>query len=110
MFMLHSSDLPLDGLAGSLDAAVGIAVSNCALSVHDFGWDVRATFVFDVDDARFLVALQCHFLVTCVQHVVGECSFCVTMTRAFARYHVGNVNPSQPARMVIGVPSSAMNM
>ena len=78
----------MDGLAGSLDAAVGVAVSNCALSEHDFSWDVRATFVFDVDDARFLVALQYHF----------------------ARYHVGNVNPSQPAGMVIGVPSSPMNM
>ena len=30
--------------------------------VHDFGWDVRASFVFDVDDARFLIALQVLFL------------------------------------------------
>ena len=44
--------------------------------------------MFDVDDARFLVALQGHFLMTCGQHVVRKCQFCVTMTRAFARYNV----------------------
>ena len=44
---------------------VGVTVSNWALFVHDFGWDVRACFAFDVDDARFLVALQYHFLMTC---------------------------------------------
>ena len=38
-------------------------------------------FVFDVDDARFLVALQYDFLMTCRPHVERECSFCVTMTR-----------------------------
>ena len=43
---------------------------------------------WDVDDARFLVALQYHFLMTCGQHVVRMCSFCVTMIRAFARYCV----------------------
>ena len=48
----------LDGLVRSLNATVGVAVSNWAFFVHDFGWDVRAGFVFDVDDARFLVALQ----------------------------------------------------
>ena len=64
------------------------AVSNWAFFEHDFGWDVRAGFVFDVDDARFLVALQYHYLMTCGQNVVRECSFCVTTTRAFARYNV----------------------
>ena len=48
-----------------------------------------AGFVLDVDDARFLVTLQYHCLMTCGQHVVRECSFCVTMTRAFAKYNVG---------------------
>ena len=38
--------------------------------VRDFGWDVRAGFVFDVDDARFLLALQYHFLMSGGQHVV----------------------------------------
>ena len=47
-----------------------------------------ADIEFDVDDSRILVALQYHFLVTCGQHVVRECSFCVTMTRASARYNV----------------------
>ena len=50
-----------------------------------FCWDVRAGFEFDVDDARFLIALQYHCLTTCGQYVVGECSFCVTMTRAFCK-------------------------
>ena len=52
--------------------------------------------VFDVNDAKFLVALHCHFLMTCGQHVVRECSFCAAM--------------SLPAGMVIGVPSSPMNI
>ena len=40
----------------------------------------------DVDDVRFLFALQFHFLMTCGQHIVRESShFCVTMTRAFAQ-------------------------
>ena len=34
--------------------------------------------VFDVNDARFLIALQYHFLMTCGQHVVRKRSFCVT--------------------------------
>ena len=56
-----------------------------------------AGFVFDVGDARFLVTLQYHFLTTCGQHVVRKCYFCVTMTRAFARYKLAKnafVNPS----------------
>ena len=40
--------------------------------------------------------LQCHFLMTCGQHVVRECSFCKAM--------------SLPAGMVIGVQSSPMNI
>ena len=48
--------------------------------VHDFGRDVRAAFLFDVDDARVLIALQYHFLMTCGQHVVRKCSFCVQGT------------------------------
>ena len=59
-------------------------LSSCTISVGN----VRASFVFDVDDARFLVALQCHFLMTRGQHVVCECSFWVTVTRAFAKYNV----------------------
>ena len=35
-----------DGLVGSLKPAVGVAVSDWALFVDDFGWDVRAVFVF----------------------------------------------------------------
>ena len=54
--------------------------------VRDFGWDVRASFVFDVDDAW----LQYHFPMTCGQR---KCSFCVTMTQAFARYNVGSKIP-----------------
>ena len=42
--------------------------------------------VIDIDDARFLVAMQDYFLTTCGQHVVGECSFCVTVTRALTKY------------------------
>ena len=72
----------------SLNATVGVAVSDWTFFVHDFGWDVRANFVFDVDDAGFLLALQHHFPMTCGQNVVCKCSFCVTMTRAFARYNV----------------------
>ena len=74
--------MSLDGLVCSLNAAVGVAVFDWAFSAHDFSWDVRVSFVFDVDDARFLVALQYHFLMT------REFSFCVTTTRAFARYNV----------------------
>ena len=61
-----------------------------------FGWDVSASFVFGVDDAWFLVALLYHFRMTRGQHVGCECSFCVSVTRAFTRYHVGKefVNPS----------------
>ena len=86
--VLDCTDLFLDGLVCSLNAAVDVTVSGWAFFVHDFGWNVRARFVFGVDDARFMVALQYHFLMTCGQHVVRECSFCVTMTRAFARYDV----------------------
>ena len=86
--VLDRTDLSLDGLVCSLNAAVGITVSDWAFFVHDFCWNVRGSFVFDVDDARFMVALQYHFLMTCGQHVVRECSFCVTMTRAFARSDV----------------------
>ena len=62
-------------LVRSLNAAVCVAVSDWAFFVHDFGWDVRASFVFDVDDSRFLVALQYHFLMTCGQHVVAQVLF-----------------------------------
>ena len=65
---MHGS--ALDGLVCSLNAAAGVAVSDCASFVHDFGWNVRAGFVFDVDDTRFLVALQYHFLMTFGQHGV----------------------------------------
>ena len=58
-------------------------VSNWAFFAHDFGWDVRAGFVFDVDDARFLAALQHHFLMACGQHVVRKCSFCVDHDSCF---------------------------
>ena len=66
----------------------------------------KPDFVFDVDDAQFLISLQYHFLMTGGQHVVRECSCCVTMTCAFARYNVGKngfVNPSSRARVVISV-------
>ena len=86
--VLDCTNLPLDGLVHSLNATVGVAVSDWTFFVHDFGWDVRANFVFDVDDAGFLLALQHHFPMTCGQNVVCKCSFCVTMTRAFARYNV----------------------
>ena len=103
---IDCTDLSSDGLIRSLNATVGVAVSVWTFFVHDFGWDVRARFVFDVDDARFLIALQYHFLMTSGKHVVRDCSFCVTMTRAFARYNVGKngfVNPSSRARVVISV-------
>ena len=54
--------------------------------------------MFDVDDARWLVALQYHFLITCGQHIVRKCSFCVTTTRALARYNVGKECPRQSVR------------
>ena len=62
--------------------------STGALFVDDCSFNVRAGFVFGVDDARFLVALQYHFLMARCKHVLGKCSFCVTMTRALAKYHV----------------------
>ena len=83
--VLDCTNLSLDGLVRSLNATACVAVSDWTFFVHDFGWDVRVVFLFDVDDARFLVALQCHFLMTCGQHIVRKCSFCVTMTRAFAK-------------------------
>ena len=86
--VLDCTNQSLDGLVRSLSPTVGVAVVDWTFFLHDFGWDVRAGFMFDVDDARFLVALQYHFLMTCGQHVVRECSFCVTMTPAFARYTV----------------------
>ena len=86
---LDCTDLSLDGLVCSLSAAVCVAVSDWTFFAHDFGGDVRASFVFNVDDARSLVNLQYHFLMTCGQHVVRECLFCVTMTRAIAKYNVG---------------------
>ena len=82
----------------SLKATVGVAVSDWTIFLHDFGWDVRAGFVFDVDDARFLIALLYHFVMTCGQHVVLKRSFCVTMSRAFAKHNAlaknASVNPS----------------
>ena len=63
-------------------------VSDWIFFVQAFGWDVRTSFVSHVDDARFLIALQYHFLMTCGQPVVRKCSFCLTMTRAFAKYNV----------------------
>ena len=68
----------------SLNATVGVAVSDWTFFLHDFGWDVPAGFVFDVDDDRFLIALKYHFLMICGQHFVLKRSFCVTMSRAFA--------------------------
>ena len=62
--VLDRTDLSLDGLVCSLDAVVGVAVTDWPLFVHDFSWDVRVGFVFDVDDARFLVALWYHLLMT----------------------------------------------
>ena len=41
----------------SMQSAVGVGVTDWALFVDDCSFDVRAGFVFDVDDARFLVAL-----------------------------------------------------
>ena len=81
------------GLARTLSATVGVNVSDWTFFVHDFGWNVRARFVFDVDDARFLLPLQYHFLMTCGQHIVRKC---VTMTRAFARYNVSKECLRQP--------------
>ena len=86
--VLDFTDLSLDGEVCSLNAAVGISVSNWAFIVHDFVWDVRAGFVVDVVYTRLLVAQQCHFLMTCGQHVVLECSFCAAMTLAIAKYNV----------------------
>ena len=112
--VLDRTDLSLDGLDGSLNAAVGVAVSDWAFFVHDFSWDMRSSFVFDVDDARFLVAVQNHFLMTCGQHVLCKRFFLrkrdswpskgTTLTKNALAF------PSSPAKMVIGVPSSPMNM
>ena len=86
--VIDCTNLSLDGLVRSLNATVGVAVSSWTFFVHDSGWDVRAGFVFDVDNARLLIALQYHFLMIYGQHVVRKCFFCVTMTRVFARYNV----------------------
>ena len=50
-------ELSLNVLNFSLNAAVVVAFSVWTLFVHDFGWDVCARFVFNVNDARLLVAL-----------------------------------------------------
>ena len=82
--VLDCASLSWDCLLGSLDASVGVAVSDGAFFVDDFGCDARACFVFDVDDAWLLVAWQHHFSEDwCL-------FFCVTVTPAFAKYHVGN--------------------
>ena len=60
---------------------------NLSLNGLNF-WDVFATFEFNVNDAQLLVALWYHILMTCGQHVLRECSLCVTVARAFARYNV----------------------
>ena len=57
-------------------------LSPCTISVGD----VRGCFVFDVDDAWFLVALQDDFLMTRGQNAVCERSFCVAVTHAMATY------------------------
>ena len=54
--VLDCANLPLDGLNCWLNAAV--AVSDWTLFVHDFGWDLGASFVFDVNDTRLSVALH----------------------------------------------------
>ena len=56
--VLDCANLSLSSLDRSLHAAVGVAVSNWALFVHDLGRDVHLNFVFDVDVARFLVAFS----------------------------------------------------
>ena len=104
--VLDCTDLSFDASFCSRNASVGVAFCNWTLFVHDFGWDVRAGVVFDVDDARFWVTLQYHFFMTCGQHVLRECFFCVTMTLAFAKY-VPSIRREQ-AGVVIGVPSSPM--
>ena len=64
-----------------------LSPTGLSLDTISVGMCVPALCV-DVDDARFLVALQYHFLMTCGQHVVRGCSFRVTMTRPFARHNV----------------------
>ena len=98
----------------SMQSAVGVGVTDWALFVDDCSFDVRAGFVFDVDGARFLVALQYHFLMARCKHVVGRCSFYVTMTRALCKVPrqqrvLSSVRHSLE-RTAIGVLSSPINM
>ena len=58
--VLDRTDLSLDGLNGSLNAAIGVAVSDWTF-LHDLCWNMGTSFVFDVNDARFLIALQALF-------------------------------------------------
>ena len=57
-------------------------------------------FVFDVNDARFLIALLALFS--------AQAKLVPLQGTTFAKNDL--VNPSIPAKMVIGVPSSPMNM
>ena len=74
-------------MVDSLDDYVGVAVSDGTFFLDGFGWDVRASFVFDVDDDWFLVALSYLILMTSGEHFERECSISVTVTRAFTKYH-----------------------
>ena len=55
--VLDCANLSLDGLVCSLDASVEVAVSDKTFFADNFGWDVRAGNVLDVNDAWFSFAL-----------------------------------------------------
>ena len=94
--VLDCTDLSLDGLVSLSQCCRWRCCPRLGFSSYTISVGMCVPTVFDVNDAKFLVALHCHFLMTCGQHVVRECSFCVAM--------------SLPAGIVIGVPSSPMNI
>ena len=94
--VLDCTDLSLDGLVSLSQCCRWRCCLRLGFSSYTISVGMCVPTVFDVNDAKFLVALHCHFLMICGQHVVRECSFCVAM--------------SLPAGMVIGVPSSPMNI
>ena len=62
--ILDCTNLSLDCSIGSIDARLGVAVSDKTFFVNDSGQNVCASFVFDVRGAWLLVALWYHFLMT----------------------------------------------
>ena len=78
--VLDCTDLSLDGLVSLSQCCRWRCCLRLGFSSHTISVGMCVPTVFDVFDAKFLVALHCHHLMICGQHVVRECSFCVTMS------------------------------